>query len=93
MNYLVIFCTIDIGRRNSHPDAVVNMMMAGANIVRLNMSHETEKWHAITVQSIREAGNRMYEFTSEVYPLGVAMDLRGPEIRIGSFHSDATSLV
>ncbi|XP_017762660.1 PREDICTED: pyruvate kinase-like [Eufriesea mexicana] len=92
MYYRVIFCIIGIGRRNSHPDAVVNMMMAGANIVRLNMSHETEKWHAITVQSIREAGNKMYEFTSEVYPLGVAMNLRGPEIRTGSFHSDETSI-
>ncbi|CAK9829804.1 Pyruvate kinase PKLR [Anthophora retusa] len=79
---------VTLGKKNSHPDAIVDMMMAGANIVRLNMSHETEKWHAITVRSIREAGNRMYEFTSEVYPLGIAMDLRGPEIRTGGFHGD-----
>lgn len=69
------------------------MMIAGANMVRLNMSHQEAKWHAITVQSIREAGNRMYEFTSEVYPLGVAMNLRGPEIRTGVFHGDKTSIV
>lgn len=68
-------------------------MMAGANMVRLNMSHQEEKWHAITVQSIREAGNRMYEFTSEVYPLGVAMNLRGPEIRTGVFRGDERSMV
>lgn len=86
-------CLIHVGRANSHPDAVVNMMMAGANIVRLNMSHETEKWHAITVQSVREAGNKMYELTSEVYPLGVAMDLQGPEIRTGVFRGDEKSIV
>ncbi|XP_012141373.1 pyruvate kinase isoform X2 [Megachile rotundata] len=78
----------DIGNANSHPEAIVEMMMAGANIVRLNMSHEQEKWHAITVQSIREAGNRMYEYTSDIYPLGVAMNLRGPEIRTGIFNGD-----
>ncbi|KAK9298554.1 hypothetical protein QLX08_008146 [Tetragonisca angustula] len=83
---------VTLGRANSHPDAVVNMMMAGANIVRLNMSHETEKWHAITVQSVREAGNKMYELTSEVYPLGIAMDLQGPEIRIGVFRGDEKSI-
>ncbi|KOC58949.1 Pyruvate kinase isozymes R/L [Habropoda laboriosa] len=83
---------VTLGKMNSHPDAIVDMMMAGANIVRLNMSHETEKWHAITVRSIREAGNRMYEFTSEVYPLGVAMNLRGPEIRTGGFHGDELCL-
>ncbi|KAK1135270.1 hypothetical protein K0M31_008041 [Melipona bicolor] len=83
---------VTLGRANSHPDAVVNMMMAGANIVRLNMSHETEKWHAITVQSVREAGNKMYEFTSEVYPLGIAMDLQGPEIRTGVFRGDEKSI-
>ncbi|XP_033296966.1 pyruvate kinase-like [Bombus bifarius] len=83
---------VTLGMANSHPDAVVNMMMAGANIVRLNMSHETEKWHAITVQSVREAGNRMYELTTEVYPLGVAMNLQGPEIRTGVFRGDEKSI-
>ncbi|CAD1478791.1 unnamed protein product, partial [Heterotrigona itama] len=83
---------VTLGRANSHPDAVVNMMMAGANIVRLNMSHETEKWHAISTQSVREAGNKMYELTSEVYPLGIAMDLQGPEIRTGVFRGDEKSI-
>lgn len=83
----------DIGVRNSYPDAIVDMMMAGANIVRLNMSHQQEKWHAITVQSIREAGNRMYEYTSDIYPLGVAMNLQGPEIRTGIFNGDETNRV
>ncbi|XP_017893500.2 pyruvate kinase-like [Ceratina calcarata] len=83
---------VTLGMKNSDPDTIVDMMMAGANIVRLNLSHESEKWHAITVQSIREAGNRMYEFTNEVYPLGVAMNLRGPEIRTGAFRGDEKSL-
>nr|XP_031834389.1 pyruvate kinase-like [Nomia melanderi] len=83
---------VTLGVTNSHSSAVVNMMMAGANIVRLNMSHQVEKWHAITVQSIRDAGNRMYEFTGEIYPLGIAMDLQGPEIRTGIFKGDETSI-
>ncbi|XP_078036483.1 pyruvate kinase [Augochlora pura] len=83
---------VTLGVVNSDPGAIVNMMMAGANIVRLNMSHQVDKWHAITVQSIRQAGNRMYEFTGEIYPLGVATSLRGPEIRTGIFKGDASSI-
>ncbi|XP_031773055.1 pyruvate kinase-like [Apis florea] len=83
---------VTLGRRNSHPDAVVSIMMAGANIVRLNMAYETDKWHTATIQSVRKAGNAMYECTSEIYPLGVAINLQGPEIRAGAFRSDKTSL-
>ncbi|XP_016914153.3 pyruvate kinase [Apis cerana] len=83
---------VTLGKRNSHPDAVVSIMMAGANIVRLNMAYETDKWHTATVQSVRKAGNAMYECTSEIYPLGVAVNLQGPEIRAGAFRSDKTSL-
>ncbi|XP_076655565.1 pyruvate kinase [Halictus rubicundus] len=88
-----VFLPFDLGVANSDPEAIVNMMMAGANIVRLNMSRQVEKWHAITVQSIRNAGNRMYEFTGEIYPLGVAMSLRGPEIRTGIFRGDEDSIL
>ncbi|XP_076226794.1 pyruvate kinase [Nomia melanderi] len=91
-NTVHVFLPSGLGVTNSHSSAVVNMMMAGANIVRLNMSHQVEKWHAITVQSIRDAGNRMYEFTGEIYPLGIAMDLQGPEIRTGIFKGDETSI-
>ncbi|XP_076374838.1 pyruvate kinase [Megalopta genalis] len=83
---------VTLGVANSDPGAIVNMMMVGANIVRLNMSHQVDKWHAITVQSIRQAGDRMYEFTGEIYPLGVATSLRGPEIRTGIFRGDASSI-
>ncbi|XP_076296623.1 pyruvate kinase [Lasioglossum baleicum] len=87
-----VFLPFDLGVANSDPTAIVDMMMAGANIVRLNMSRQVEKWHAITVQSIRNAGNRMYEFTGEIYPVGVAMSLRGPEIRTGIFRGDQNSI-
>ncbi|XP_054016574.1 pyruvate kinase PKM-like [Hylaeus anthracinus] len=83
---------VTLGIANSHPDAVVNMMTTGANMVRLNMSHQKEEWHAITTQSIRDAGNKMYELTSEIYPLGIAMNLQGPEIRTGIFRGDKNSI-
>ncbi|KAG7213001.1 hypothetical protein KM043_002339 [Ampulex compressa] len=83
---------VTLGNANSHPCAIADVVMAGANVVRLNMSHRDDKWHAITVQSIREAGNRIYRCTCEVYPLAVAMDLRGPEIRAGIFRGDEASI-
>lgn len=62
-------------------------------MVRLNMSHKEQKWHAVTTQSIREAGNRIHRCKRDVFPLGVAMDLRGPEIRTGIFNGAENSMV
>lgn len=62
-------------------------------MVRINMSHKEHKWHAVTVQSIREAGNRIHRCRREVFPLGVAMDLRGPEIRTGIFNGSEDAVV
>ncbi|KAL2723304.1 pyruvate kinase-like [Vespula maculifrons] len=77
---------------NSYPLAIANIINAGANILRLNLSHETEKWHVITVKSIREAGNVICKCTSIFRSISVAVDLHGPEIRTGIFRGDSLSM-
>nr|KAF7392173.1 hypothetical protein H0235_017172 [Vespula pensylvanica] len=77
---------------NSYPLAIANIINAGANILRLNLSHETEKWHVITVKSIREAGNIICKCTSIFRSISVAIDLHGPEIRTGIFRGDSLSM-
>ncbi|XP_046837083.1 pyruvate kinase-like [Vespa crabro] len=77
---------------NSYPLAIAEIINAGANIVRLNLSHQTEKWHVITVRSIREAGNILYKSMHKICPIGVAIDLHGPEIRTGKFRGDSSSI-
>ncbi|XP_035724431.1 pyruvate kinase-like [Vespa mandarinia] len=77
---------------NSYPLAIAEIINAGANIVRLNLSHQTEKWHVITVRSIREAGNILYKSMCKICPIGVAIDLHGPEIRTGKFRGDSSCI-
>ncbi|KAL2735947.1 pyruvate kinase-like [Vespula squamosa] len=77
---------------NSYPTAIADIINAGANIVRLNLSHEIEKWHIITVKSIREAGNILYKCMCTAYPIAVAIELHGPEIRTGIFRGDSSSM-
>ena len=67
--------------------------MAGADIVRLNMAHKNQKWHTISVQSIRQAGNKMQRIEGQILPLGVAFDLQGPQILTGLFKGDSKSMV
>ncbi|XP_048513437.1 pyruvate kinase PKM-like [Athalia rosae] len=83
---------VTLGERNSHPMGITDIVLAGADMVRMNMSHKEQKWHAVTVQSIREAGNRIHRCSREVFPLAVAMDLRGPEIRTGIFNGAEKSM-
>ncbi|XP_046742507.1 pyruvate kinase PKM-like [Diprion similis] len=83
---------VTLGEKNSHPMGITDIVLSGADMVRMNMSHKEPKWHAISVQSIREAGNRIHRCRREVFPLAVAMDLRGPEIRTGLFNGAEDSM-
>ena len=96
INYLrYLFCKLKnyLGPSNSHSVGVTDAVLAGADIVRLNMSHQNQKWHTISIQCIRQAGNEIQKFNGHVLPLGVTIDLRGPEIRTGLFKGDIKSMV
>lgn len=82
-----------LGVTNSYPSAIAEISKAGANIVRLNFSHQTDKWHVVTIRSIREAGNILYNCERKICPIAVAVNLSGPEIRTGIFRGDPLSMV
>jgi pyruvate kinase len=54
-----------------------SLLAAGANAVRINMSHGTQEEHAETVRRVRAAAERLRR------PLSVLVDLAGPKIRTG----------
>ncbi|KAI4500812.1 hypothetical protein M0802_004023 [Mischocyttarus mexicanus] len=83
---------VTMGITNSYPLAIAEISKAGANIVRLNFSHQTDKWHVITIRSIREAGNILYNCECKICPIAVAVNLSGPEIRTGVFRGDPLSM-
>ncbi|MFL6228921.1 MAG: pyruvate kinase [Pyrinomonadaceae bacterium] len=66
-----------LGPASREPATLEALLAAGANAVRINMSHGTQEEHAETLRRAREASERMRR------PLAVLVDLSGPKIRTG----------
>src|SRR4029453_10808834 len=72
-----IVCTL--GPASSSPERLAEMVAAGMDVARLNMSHGDYADHERNLRSVRDAaegGGR---------PVGVLADLQGPKIRLGRF--------
>lgn len=79
-----IVCTI--GPASEKQSTLAQMMHAGMNVCRLNMSHNTYAWHGGMVRRIRTVAKRVGE------PIGVLIDLQGPKARIGGVLGDVWTL-
>lgn len=72
-----IVCTI--GPATDSAEAIVDLVNAGMNVARLNMSHGDHLLHAERVRWIRDAARIAGR------PVGILADLQGPKIRLGNF--------
>lgn len=70
-----------LGPSTDLPGVTEAMLDAGVNTVRCNMSHGTHEEHSQRIERVREY-NRTHDKT-----VGVLIDLKGPEIRIGEFQT------
>jgi len=68
-----------IGPSSEQVDVLTRLIEAGVDVCRLNFSHGTHEEHRQRIENIREAGRRVGK------DVGIMVDLRGPEIRIGTF--------
>ena len=68
-------------------DVLVRMIAAGADVVRLNLSHGTHDEHRRRVAAVREAA------ASQGRDVGVLFDLQGPKIRIECFRAGSVELI
>jgi pyruvate kinase len=70
-----IICTL--GPASDSPEKLRALIMAGANIFRLNMSHATHDWVRTVVKDIRSISSELGVIT------GILLDTQGPAIRTG----------
>jgi len=74
-----IICTL--GPASDSPEKLREMIGAGADIFRLNMSHATHDWVRRVVKDIRAAAAELGSVT------GILLDTQGPAIRTGDLTS------
>ncbi|WAT16893.1 pyruvate kinase [Aurantiacibacter sp. MUD11] len=67
------------GPASSDPDMLRNLLLAGADAFRVNMSHGEHEVHAKTIAAIR-ALEKEYN-----RPIAILADLQGPKLRVGKF--------
>lgn len=72
-----IICTI--GPSSENKETLIAMCQAGMNVARLNFSHGTYAEHQRKIDLIKEVRDELK------IPLGLLLDTKGPEYRIGTF--------
>lgn len=68
-----------VGPATDSYEAVLSMIKAGANGLRLNFSHGDHEEHARRIKWIRKASKEYGK------PVAIIQDLQGPKIRLGDF--------
>ncbi len=68
-----------IGPSSESVAMLVRLMETGMNVARLNLSHGTQDDHRRRIENIRAASRASQRIVA------IMLDLKGPEIRIGSF--------
>ncbi len=76
-----------IGPASNSPQVLEELMLAGVNAYRLNMSHGTHEEHGAVVDIARKLSAKHKR------PVAVIADLQGPKIRVGTLPSDGLPFV
>lgn len=75
-----------VGPASYSEDAIEGLIRAGANVLRLNLSHGELDVHGEVVERIRAVSKKMNA------PVGILMDLQGPKIRVGELVNGSIEL-
>ena len=66
-----------LGPASCSPEQLRALILAGVDVVRVNMSHGTHETHAVTIKNCRTVAAELNR------PLAILLDLCGPKIRTG----------
>ncbi len=75
-----------LGPATDNPRTLVDLLKAGADVVRINFSHGSEADHVRRVEMVREAAQSLGKW------VGILGDLQGPKIRIERFAEGKVTL-
>src|ERR1700720_2106694 len=76
-NYRHTKIVATLGPATESPEQLEKLILAGVDVIRLNMAPATEAWVLERVECIREVSARIGRHVA------VMMDVKGPEIRTG----------
>ncbi len=79
-----IVCTI--GPASNNEETLTKMCLAGMNVARLNFSHGTHEDHKKNIDLIKKVREKLN------MPIGILLDTKGPEYRIGIFENGSITL-
>jgi len=80
-----IVCTL--GPATNSKTIIKDLVLAGMNVARLNMSHGNHDEHAKKIKMLKEVRKEMG------VPLAIMLDTRGPEVRIREFQEGRVELI
>jgi pyruvate kinase len=75
-----------VGPATRDRDTLIELIEAGADVLRINFSHATRDEHARRIEAVREAAARVGK------EVGVLGDLPGPKLRLGDIAGDVVEL-
>ena len=73
---------VTLGPASREPEIIEQLIAAGANGVRINMSHGTHEEKAVDIARTRAAAAKLNR------PIAILVDLSGPKIRTGELKDD-----
>jgi len=75
-----------IGPASSSKEALLELVMAGVNVFRLNFSHGAHAQHQEVIDNILEINEKYHVH------IGILADLQGPKLRIGKIENNALDI-
>lgn len=79
-----IVCTL--GPATSTPETIRELVQAGMNVARLNMSHGSHDFHAKSYDLVRQISDET------LHAIGILADLQGPKIRLDEFNGGSAEI-